>query len=175
MVEPVERTGIFATWGTDARIRIFPDGYPDGKNNLAMFAYTPPFGQWNLEDAVNTPIGVFDTDTAAAGAIYRLTRTGADTYNVSLDSLGPGADFSASRTFASPGVPLDWIEFVFFNANADNGQGFSDLTPTLAEPGTDLYISSMSIVPEPSSAALLLGAGAALGLTRCRRKEGNEE
>ena len=126
-----------------------------------------------MNDAASGGIGVFDTDTAAAGAIYKVTRTAADTYSVSLDSIGPGADFSASRTFDNAGVPVDWIEFVFFNANEDTDQGFSDLTPTLAEPGTDLYISSMMIVPEPGTAALLLfGAGGALlGMVRRRTDE----
>ena len=117
-------------------------------------------------------MNVFDTDTAAAGAIYKVTRTGANTYDMSLDSIGPGADFSASRTFDNAGVPVDWIEFVFFNANAATGEGFSDLTPTLAEPGTDLYIRSMMIVPEPATFGLLvLGAGTLLGIGTARRRK----
>ncbi len=152
----------------------FPDGYPVAKNNLSQFEYFS-YGQWGLDDAGGfTSTGVFASDTSAAGAVYTVKRTGADTYDVTLDSIGGGADLpTLSRTFSNPGANVDWIEFVFFNANAASGVGFSDLTPSLAEMGTDLYIRSMSIVPEPSSAALLLGAGAALGLTRSRRKEEN--
>jgi hypothetical protein len=154
----------------------FPDGYPVGKNNLSRFEYFN-FGEWNLYDGGPSPdVNVFDTDTSAAGAIYKVTRTGADSYDVSLDSIGPGADFSASRTFDNAGVPVDWIEFVFFNADdrvdadPNDDVGFSDLTPTLAEPGTDLYIRSIMIVPEPGTAALLLlGAGGIL-LARARRR-----
>jgi hypothetical protein len=155
----------------------FPDGYPVGKNNLSRFEYFN-FGEWSLYDAGASPnVNVFDTDTSAAGAIYKVTRTGTDTYDVSLDSLGPGADFSASpRTFENAGAPVDWIEFVFFNATTDPADaGFSDLTPTLAEPGTDLYISSMMIVPEPGTGILLLvGAGGAL-LAAARARKRNKE
>jgi len=150
----------------------FPGGNPVGKNNLSRFEYFT-YGEWALSDGgPGADVNVFDTDTSAAGAIYKVTRTGADTYDVSLDSIGPGADFSASRTFDSAGVPVEWIEFVFFNSNESTGVGFSDLTPTLAEPGTDLYISSMSIVPEPGTAALLLlGAGGVLlGVARRRTR-----
>jgi hypothetical protein len=149
----------------------FPDGYPVGKNNLSRFEYFN-YGEWHLYDGGSTGTGVFDTDTAAEGAIYKVTRTGANQYKMSLDSIGPGADFSASRTFDNAGAPVDWIEFVFFNANSDTGQGFSDETPTLAEPGTDLYIRSMRIsVPEPGTFGLLvLCAGTLLGVTGGRRR-----
>jgi len=151
----------------------FPDGYPVGMNNLSRFEYFN-YGQWNLYDAGSTGTGVVDTDTAAAGAIYKVTRTGLNKYKVTLDSLGGGADFaSASQTFETAGAEVDWIEFVFFNANAATGQGFSDLTPTLAEPGTDLYVRSMKIsVPEPGSFGLLvLGAGTLLGIGTARRRK----
>jgi hypothetical protein len=148
----------------------FPDGYPVGKNNLSRFEYFN-FGEWGLDDEDPSPdMNVFDTDTSAQGAIYKVTRTGEDMYNVSLDSIGPGADFSTSRTFDNAGVPVDWIEFVFFNANADNDVGFSDLTPTLAEPGTDLYIRSIMIVPEPGTATLLLLGTCGALLTMVHRR-----
>jgi hypothetical protein len=148
----------------------FPDGYPVGKNNLSRFEYFN-FGEWGLDDEDQSPdMNVFDTDTSAQGAIYKVTRTGEDMYNVSLDSIGPGADFSTSRTFDNAGVPVDWIEFVFFNANADNDVGFSDLTPTLAEPGTDLYIRSIMIVPEPGTATLLLLGTCGALLTMVHRR-----
>jgi hypothetical protein len=84
------------------------------------------------------------------------------------------------RTFDNAGAEVDWIEFVFFNAGDPPGpateNGFSDLTPTLAEPQTDLYIRSMEIfdgiVPEPGTAALLvLGAATLLGVTGRPRRE----
>jgi hypothetical protein len=149
----------------------FPDGYPVSMNNLSEFEYFS-YGQWSLNDDASTSTGVFDTDTSALGAVYMVTRTGGSTYKVSLDSLGGGTDFAdASRTFDTAGADVDWIEFVFFNANSDTGQGFSDTTPTLAEPQTDLYIRSMMIVPEPSMFGLLvLGGGTLLGVARRRRR-----
>jgi hypothetical protein len=109
---------------------------------LSRFEYFN-YGEWNLYDAGGTqPTGVFDTvmttgGTAAAGAVFSVTRTGANTYDVLLDPLGSAASFSASRTYQ--GLPIDWIEFVFFNPTTDT-------TPTLGEPGTDLYIRSLEII-----------------------------
>jgi hypothetical protein len=68
-----------------------------------------------------------------------VTLTGAETFDVILDPFGPGPTYSASRTFAYPGVAVDWIEFVHFNTVTDE-------TPTLAEPATDLYIKSIEII-----------------------------
>ena len=122
-------------------------------------------GQWTVNDAASTPSGIFDTDTAAAGALFQVTRTGADTYDLLIDSFGPAANLSASRTFKNSGAPVDWIEFVFFNPASDTGT-----PPTTA---TDLYIRSMEIVavPEPAAAVLLLGAIGAVGRSRRRAFE----
>jgi hypothetical protein len=142
----------------------FPAGSPVAKMGFDRFEYFNN-GEWSIDDVSSTGTGVFDTDTAAAGALIKVTRTGADTYDFSVDSFGGGADFSASRTFQNPGAPVDWIEFVFFNPE-------SDTTPTLAEPGTDFYIRSISIVPEPGTATLLvLAAGTLLGLGTARRRK----
>jgi hypothetical protein len=141
-----------------------PGGTPVPMTELRTFEYFS-YGQWSVVDDAQISTGVFDTNTAAAGAVLSVTRTGVDTYDMTLDSLGGGADFSASRTFKTAGAPVEWIEFVFLNPETDSGT-----PPTEA---TDFYISSMSIstIPEPSSAALLLGAVASLGLGRGRREE----
>ena len=138
----------------------FPTGSAVPKTSLTTFEYFTN-GQWSINDSVSNSTGVFDTDTSAAGALFQVKRTGADTYDVLLDSFGSGADFSASRTFANAGAPIDWVEFVFFNSPSDTG------SPPLT--ATDLYISSIEVVgvPEPGVAgALLLGA---VGMARRRR------
>jgi hypothetical protein len=124
------------------------------KTGIGTFDYFS-YGGWTLNDAStpapppnypqNALIPIFDTDTAAAGAVFTVKRTGAETYETTLDSLDPTkADFGpVSRTFQSPGAEIDWIEFTFFNPT-------TDLTPTLAEPGTDFFIRSMEITgPAP--------------------------
>jgi len=139
----------------------FPLGTPVPKMSFDTFEYFTN-GEWTVNDAASTGSGVFDTDTAAAGALFQVTRTGADTYDLLVDSFGAGADFSASRTFKNSGAPVDWLEFVFFNPGSDTGA-----PPTTA---TDLYISSMeiSVVPEPATAGLLLLA--AIGVAGRRRR-----
>jgi hypothetical protein len=142
----------------------FPDGYPVPKTNIGTFEYFTN-GAWFVDDATGTSPGVIDTDTAAAGALFSVKRTGANTYDLLMDSLGGGADYGpAPRTFHNAGAAVDWIEFVFFPG--DNG--FSD--PTME---TDFYISSMMIVPEPGTAALLLlgATGAVIGTARRRRND----
>jgi hypothetical protein len=61
-------------------------------------------------------------------------------------------------------VPVDWIEFTFFNTTTDLGT-----PPTTA---TDFYISSIAIVPEPGTAMLLFvgTAGVLLGAARGRSR-----
>ena len=117
---------------------------------LNMFEYGTD-GEWGIVDADDdglpplddyTPTGLFDTDTAAAGALFSVTRTGTDTYDVLLDPFGPAPSFTKSETFANPGVPVDWIEFTFFNPVTDTG-----MPPTTA---TDFYIRSIEITgPAP--------------------------
>src|SRR5262245_142524 len=115
------------------------------KMYLSRFEYLND-GEWSIVDTGNPDYigtGVFDTDTAAAGALFSVTRTGDDTYDVLLDPFGPGPSFTASRTFANPGVPVDWIEFTFFNTVTDTGS-----PPATA---TDFYFRSMQITgPAPA-------------------------
>jgi hypothetical protein len=112
---------------------------PQEKLGFTRFEYFND-GAWNVYDAAPgaTPTGLFDTDTAALGARISVTRTGADNYDVLIDPLSSASSYSASRTFAHSGVPIDWIEFVFFNSATDLGS-----PPTIA---TDLYIRSIEIV-----------------------------
>jgi hypothetical protein len=122
------------------------------KSGLSTFDYFS-YGGWTLTDASTPPetpecrypcnalIPVADTDTSSLGAVFTVERTSAETYIAKLDALDPAkADYGpVSRTFNSPGAEIDWIEFTFFN-------GITDLTPTLAERQTDLYIRSMEII-----------------------------
>jgi hypothetical protein len=102
---------------------------PTEKMSWYRFEYFN-YGAWRLSDSAgNTTTNVFDTDTAAAGALLQVTRTGDETYDVVVDSFGLGAaDLSTSGTFKT-GAPVDWIEFVFFNPASD-----TDTPPTTATP-----------------------------------------
>src|SRR5262245_5069369 len=51
-----------------------PGGTPVLKTQLTRFEYFS-YGQWQLNDAASTNTGVFDTGTAAAGAVFQVTRT----------------------------------------------------------------------------------------------------
>jgi hypothetical protein len=109
-----------------------------------MFEYQTN-GQWSIQDVDGLDTGLFDVDTAAAGAEFSVTRTGADTYDVVMDPLGPGESFTASRSFTSDS-PLDWIEFTFFNTLSDTSE-----PPAVA---TDFYIKSIEITgPAPPGVA----------------------
>jgi hypothetical protein len=109
---------------------------PAPKMHFQTFEFSTD-GQWSVQDSASADTGLFDVDTAEAGAVFSVTRTGEDTYDVVMDPLGSAPSFMASRTFASPGVPIDWIELTFFNTSTDTGT-----PPTIA---TDFYISSIEI------------------------------
>jgi hypothetical protein len=135
------------------------------KSGFDRFEYFS-YGQWNLDDAASSGTGLFDTDTAAAGAVLSWTRTGAETYDFRADTIVGGLNYAASRTFSNPGPSPDWIEFVFFNPITDTVN-----PPTTA---TDFYVRSMEIVPEPATATLVVlavGTFLGLGTARRRRKE----
>jgi hypothetical protein len=142
-----------------------PGGTALTKMRFQAFEYAPPAQTWEIIDAGATINALSKADTAAAGAVFAVTRTGTDTYDVRIDSNEGGPSFfAAGRTFEHPGVDVDWIEFTFFNfIPSDAG-----VPPTVA---TDLYIRNMMIVPEPAAASLVLsgGFGIALGLARRRR------
>jgi hypothetical protein len=78
-------------------------------------------------------IGLFDTDTGAAGAQIDLTRTGPETFQLTVDPFGPGTTSVQTGTLSTPGEPIDWIELTFFNTSTD---------PSF---DTDFYIRSMEI------------------------------
>jgi hypothetical protein len=142
-----------------------PGGTALTKMRFQAFEYAPPDQTWDIIDAGAALNALSKADTAANGAVFAVTRTGADSYDVRMDSNGGGPSFfAAGRTFEHPGVDVDWIEFTFFNAiQSDTG-----LPPTVA---TDLYIRSIMIVPEPGAAMLLLlgVGGTLLGRARLRR------
>lgn len=143
-------------------------GTPSQKMLFLTFEYFT-FGEWSVSDSGSAFTGVFDTHTSEAGAIFQVTRTGAESYDVLMDSLGSGPSYAASRTF-SVGAPVDWIEFFMFGVATNPDQA------------TDFYISSMRImsddgapddgtpVPEPGSMALFCVAGAVGAYRRWRSR-----
>jgi PEP-CTERM motif len=122
-----------------------PGAVPVRKMRFQEFDYFT-YGEWKVVDGGVASTGVFDTDTAAAGAAFSVTRTGDETYDVLMQSLGGGPSFSASRTFDSAGIVPDWIGIEFFNTTTD--------TATPPTKATDLYIRSMEIF-EAAPAGLL--------------------
>jgi hypothetical protein len=112
---------------------------PTPKLVIQRFEYAND-GQWvisNGEDDAHS-IPLFDVDTAQ-GAQIDLTLTGVDTYSLTIDPLGPGDTYMETGTLDTPGEPIDWIEFTFFN------------TASSLDSASDLYIKSMEILgPAPA-------------------------
>jgi hypothetical protein len=121
-----------------------PGGTGVGKLNMWRFEYFN-YGQWRIADANSPPNGtyipLFDTQTAATGFKLNVTRTGTDTYDLSIYtnplSQNPTLAWSQSGNFLNPGTTLDWFSITFFNPATDLGT-----PPTTA---TDLYIRSLEI------------------------------
>jgi hypothetical protein len=128
-------------------------------------------GKWYATGTGGDPT-LFDVDTNH-GLRIDLTLTGADTFNLTMTPVNnPAIAYTKSGTLAGPaGAPIDWVEFELFNTDSDY---YPSHTITGGE--TDFYISYMQIagevIPEPSSAAMMLaGGGAAVGLIRNRRRK----
>jgi hypothetical protein len=103
-----------------------PGTSPKNKLNVRAFEYFTD-GQWGVENGVAAPpnnfhtINMYDTDTAAAGAEIDVTLTAPDTYQFTFDPFGPAPTYTETGLLADPGQPLDWLEFTFFNTNAQAG------------------------------------------------------
>jgi hypothetical protein len=115
------------------------------------------YGKWYTTSTFSHGgTSLFDTDTAA-GLKLDITMTSASTYHLVMTPLGnPAIAYSEDATLALPAEPVNWITFQLYNTTSN---------PNAA---TDFYISSITIVPEPSGLALI-GLGSA-GLLFLRRR-----
>ena len=136
-----------------------------GTERLALWQFgigwntpTPPYaggnnlGRWQAGDGHMTPLTATDT---SAGVQLDIGLTGPDSYSLTMTPLGnPSLAYTETGLLANSG-DINQIKFTFYN----NASG-------VASP-TDFYISSITIVPEPSTVALL-GLGGLLFLRRRR-------
>jgi hypothetical protein len=126
-----------------------PGADPVSKMRFQMFDYFT-YGEWSIveadgpdvnEDPDGFATGLYDMDNISppqvgtnSGVKLDITVTGTDTYQAVMTPLdNPGAAFTHNGLLDSPGVPIDWIEFTFFNTQSE--QGFD----------TDFYIRSIEI------------------------------
>jgi PEP-CTERM motif-containing protein len=145
-------------------------GVPQSRMAIGTFEYFTN-GKWFATGTGGNPT-LFDTDTDH-GMRIDFSLTGVDTFNLLMTPLNdPANAYFKSGTLAGPaGGAIDWVEFEIYNTDSDYYP-----THTITGGDTDFYISYMQmeggvVVPEPSSAALmLLGCGGALLAARARRR-----
>ena len=118
---------------------------PTPKLGVNVFEYVTD-GQWGVADQDPMPTDpedpskftfttLFDMDTAAMGAQLDLKLTGPDMYELTFTPLGnPTAAYVQSGLLQTPGEPIDWLEFTFFNTATD---------PLL---DSDFFIRSIEII-----------------------------
>jgi hypothetical protein len=115
-----------------------PGTSPKQKLNVNTFEYFT-YGQWGVGNGDPGPnnkfshlisdpdLGypgnsLFDTDTAAAGAEIDVTALANDQYTLKFTPFGnPAGAYTETGPLADPGQPIDWLEFTFFNKNAQAG------------------------------------------------------
>jgi hypothetical protein len=138
------------------------------KLSIGTFEYFS-YGQW-YDGNGNAPL--FDTDTND-GVTISITKTSHQTAQVTMTSPGnpvhvDSVNFTGNENANGPHGAPDWIMIEYFGTD-------SDTYPALAAPRgeTDFHISSMSMtgVPEPGTATMLVLGGTLLGAlgTRHRR------
>jgi hypothetical protein len=145
-------------------------GTPQSRMAVGTFEYFTN-GKWYANGTGGNP-SLFDLDTHN-GLRIDLTLTGADTFDLKMTPLNnPAIAYTKTGTLDGPaGSAIDWVEFELFNTDSDY---YPSHTITGGE--TDFYISYMQIagnvIPEPTSAAMMLaGGGAAAGLVRARKRK----
>lgn len=143
------------------------DNNPGGNNSAALYlnVFNYNYGtfnhvvpNWSVTDnggGRSTAI----SPTGSPGLTLDLTLTSASTYSLTLTPLGnPSGAYTTAGTLAGSGG-IDWVDFRLYNG-ASTGP---------SDTANNLEIGYMTIVPEPSSLALL-GLGMA-GLAFFRRRK----
>ena len=134
--------GISFNNGTDNN----PGGDSTGQQLAAYHFEYFNYGQWTVSDlSGNTGTTLYNTDTAVAGMKLDVTLTSATTYSLTMTPLGGSARPYTQTGTLIGGDPINWIQFQLYNT-ASSG---------LSDTANNFEISSMTIVPEPSSLALI--------------------
>jgi hypothetical protein len=137
---------------------------PAGNNTAALFlnvfgyTFTGLLPNWSVTDAGGGKTSTLSPYTsAAAGMKIDLTLFSATAYSVTLTPLSnPSAAYTQGGTLSQP---INWVQFRLYNTASS---GPNDVTDNFG-------MSYMTIVPEPSTFALIgLGFGGLLFL-RCRK------
>jgi hypothetical protein len=127
---------------------------------LSVFNYFA--SNWSLNDAGGgTDSGLSSVTTGAAGMRLDLTLTSPTAYSVTLTPLNGAPAYTQTGTLAGP---ISWVDYRLW----DGISGGPNDTPNNFE------ISSMTIVPEPSSLTLI-GLGTFGLLFAARRKQASRE
>lgn len=150
---PINNAGTSTYRGFDILFTSATDNNIGGDNTaalrLSVFDYFNSAMNWNVTDASSHPNSTLSgIKTGASGMILDLTVQTATTYTLTLapESSPTTPYLSVGGTLASP---IDYVDFRDYNT-ASSG---------LSDTADNFSISSMEIVPEPSSLALgVLGA-----------------
>jgi hypothetical protein len=124
--------------------------------NVFGYTFTGFLPNWSVNDAGgSTTSSLSPYTSAAAGLKLDLTLISATTYALTLTPLSnPAAAYSQNGTLSGP---IDWVQFRLHNT-ASSGPG---------DTADNFGISYMTIIPEPSTFALIgLGFGGLLFLRR---------
>jgi hypothetical protein len=143
-------------------------GTPQSRMAVGTFEYFTN-GKWFATGTGGNPT-LFDLDTHN-GMRIDLTLNTVDTFTLKMTPLNnPAIAYTKSGTLAGdPGGLINWVELELYNTDSDYYPG-----PTITGGETDFYASYMQLtgrIPEPTSAALLLGGTVMAGLAGVRKRK----
>jgi hypothetical protein len=148
--------------GWDVSFMNATDNNPGGVNTARLYLNVFGYGglpNWTITDnaASSTTSTVSPATAAIAGLKIDLILTSANAYSLTLTPLSnPSAAYTHSGTLAGSG-PVDWVDFRLYNGPSGG----------LNDTANNLGISYMTIVPEPSTFALVgMGFGGLIFLRR---------
>ena len=145
--------------GFDMLFTSGPDNTAPGNNTAALRLSVFNYGgnNWNINDSGSTSSPLSSSITGAAGMKLDLTLYSATTYSLTLTPLNGATPYTESGTLA--GGPISYVDFRLWDG-ASAGPN---------DTANNFEISDLTIVPEPSTLALI-GLGSA-GLLFLRRRK----
>jgi len=125
----------------------------DSNNGITLYSQGTQFARFSSSDIVNLLSG--STVTSLGGTVYNSSSYFGNPNGVNQDAAEPFAYVQIITTASFDTIVLDNSGTTGTGFETDN---FTVAAGTFTAPNTDVFVGSLTVVPEPSHYAVLMGA-----------------